>query len=177
MFGSGQGSDSGMPPLVKSEPEEGLSMAGMYSHRTQAMDLAQDFPAVSAPLYDFHFPPGQPGLAEFSEQGTSQRHKKAYRTGPVLAGESLWRLLLCSPSCFQDYIHDYDSLHMKPGPASDRQLSMKISSHNRNVQVQLRQEVACPKQRKVCLIRWALAEIDRALLTAFELIANLPRLR
>ena len=62
MFGSGQGSVTRMPPLVKSEPEEGLSMAGMYKHSTQAMDLAQDFPAVSGPLYDFHFSSGQPNF-------------------------------------------------------------------------------------------------------------------
>ena len=53
-----------MPPLVKSEPEEGLGMSGMYNRRTQAMDLGQDFPAVSAPLYDFHFSSGQSGLGD-----------------------------------------------------------------------------------------------------------------
>lgn len=77
MFGSGQGSDSGMPPLVKSEPEEGLSMAGMYNRRTQAMDLAQNFPAVSAPLYDFHFPSGLPGRLEANM--ANERHLVTYR--------------------------------------------------------------------------------------------------
>lgn len=73
MFGGGAASSSGMPPLVKPEPEEGFGMPGLYNRRTQAMDLAQDFPAVSAPLYDFHFSSGKLGLTDYCKRHGEHR--------------------------------------------------------------------------------------------------------
>lgn len=62
MFGSGMQSEganlSGMPPMIKSEPAEGMSMASMYHPQTRQMDLSQDFPPASGPLYDFPYSQG-----------------------------------------------------------------------------------------------------------------------